>query len=82
MRDIDDLRMEIDLIDHEIFDLLRQRFACVHKIGVAKKISERIVTDADREKMLIDRAIEQTGFDRSFIEAFYQVIMEESKRRQ
>ena len=79
---IDVLREEIDAIDRQIFDLLGARFACAHEIGVAKKANGHAITDLDREKVLIDRAVAQTGFDRRFVEDFYAVIIARSKEQQ
>lgn len=76
------LREEIDAIDRQIFDLLIARFAYAHEIGVAKKAGGHAITDLNREKVLIDRAVAQTGFDREFIESFYSVIIARSKEQQ
>ena len=76
------LRNEIDAIDRQIFDLLVARFACAHKIGDAKKAGGYAITDLNRENVLIDRAVAQTGFDRGFIENFYAVIIARSKEQQ
>ncbi len=76
------LREEIDAIDRQIFDLLVARFTCAHEIGVAKKANGYAITDLNRENVLIDRAVAQTGFDRGFIENFYAVIIARSKEQQ
>lgn len=80
--EISALREKIDVIDRQIFDLLVARFACAREIGVAKKTSGREVTDMEREKFLVDRAMVQTGFDRVFVEKLYAVIIARSKDQQ
>ncbi|MFO7992167.1 MAG: chorismate mutase [Thermoplasmata archaeon] len=53
---IHELRERIDQIDKEILKLLHERIAVAKEIGKIKRERGIPITDADREKMVLDRA--------------------------
>ncbi len=79
------LRAQIDEIDHQILDLLRQRNDVVEKVAEVKKNTGFGIRDFVREKdLLSDRAqrAEKAGLRREVIESLFRVILWASRDRQ
>lgn len=54
---LDKLREEIDRIDAQLVELLKQRAACVHQVGEAKRASGAPTFVPERESALIDKLL-------------------------
>ena len=79
------LRAEIDLIDHQILDLLCQRNAIVEKVAAVKKNTGFGIRDFVREQeLLADRGqrAESAGLRSEVIESLFRVILWASRDRQ
>ena len=56
MKEIDDLRAELDGIDDQIVDLAARRLAVVARIGALKAQNDRALFDRERERVVLERA--------------------------
>lgn len=56
MERIHELRERIDEIDEEILELLDERVAVAKKIGEIKRERNILITDAEREEEVLERA--------------------------
>lgn len=78
MKQLDDLRTELDEIDYEILNLLAKRFEKIKLIGELKKEKNIPVLQKNREKIVIDRAKNvalENNIDPVYFEKIYKVIM-------
>ena len=73
MKNIEDLRVNIDKVDDEIIKLLNERMEYVKKIGELKNASGGHIYRPEREKAIISRleSIASKNLDRKAIEAIY-----------
>lgn len=74
---LDDIRKQIDTIDHQLLDLLSQRADLVHEVGVVKKRDGLQIYAPEREQALLNRLIEmnQGRLPEKSIRAIYREIM-------
>lgn len=82
---IDRLRAEIDLIDENLLDLLKERMAISRRIGQYKKDHNIAILQLARWDTLLDDMIRkggQTGLGEHFLRALFNDIHEESVRVQ
>jgi chorismate mutase len=79
---IADFRKELDLIDGDLFVLLKKRFAICEKIGNHKKSHGMPIENLEREKLMIEDKVKKSGLPGDFVEALYHLIFDESKRLQ
>jgi len=73
-------RQEIDRIDRELIDLLAERFAQTHKVGLLKAANSLKAVDADREaQKLADlrQLCEAKGLNAELVAGLFTRIMEE-----
>jgi monofunctional chorismate mutase len=56
--DLDEIRSNINLIDKEIVKLLEGRFNLVINVGQYKKLNNKNIFDAEREKIVIEKSKE------------------------
>lgn len=75
-------RNMISKLDFQIFQLLKQRFGIVKRIGQYKKRNGLAVRDRKREEELIEKQISQIKLNPQFIKNLYKLIFKESVRRQ
>ena len=54
---LDELRQEIDRIDAQLIELLKQRAACVHQVGDTKRASGAPIFVPERESALIEKLL-------------------------
>ena len=54
---LDELRQEIDRIDAQLVELLKQRAACVHEVGETKRASNSPIFVPERESALISKLL-------------------------
>ena len=79
------LRAEIDIIDHQILELLGKRNAVVEKVAAVKKTTGFGIRDFTREKELLqDRGAraQSAGLRSEVIESLFRVILWASRDRQ
>jgi len=74
---LDDIRKQIDAIDHQLLDLLSQRADLVHEVGVVKKRDGLQIYAPDREQALLTRLIDMNRgrLPEKSIRAIYREIM-------
>ena len=83
MNNLEDLRKEIENIDHSILELLQKRFNIVKDIGLLKDGSD--VEDDAREQELFNMYQEwsaELGLDMDLVKGLFERIILESKRIQ
>jgi chorismate mutase len=80
--DLDNWRREIDSVDNEIMKLLVKRFEITKKIRIYKKANNLPVMDKQREEHVLREKTGSSGLPRQFIQDFYKIIFEESRRIQ
>lgn len=74
---LDDIRRQIDSIDHNLLDLLTRRADLVHEVGVVKKRDGLQIYAPEREESLLRRLVEmnQGRLPEKSIRAIYREIM-------
>lgn len=74
---LEDIRKQIDLIDHDLLNLLSQRADLVHEVGVIKKRDGLQIYAPEREQALLDRllTLNQGRLPEKSIRAIYREIM-------
>lgn len=83
MTKLEQLRKEIDSIDHEIFELLERRFECTDAVGRYKKAHHLDIFNPKREEEILQKIADR--FDSEIapsIQEIYQILMEISKKHQ
>ena len=74
---LDELRKEIDSIDAQIVDLLKQRARCVHGVGEIKKASGAPTFVPERETALIDKLMKLNNGElpeKSLLSIYRQIV--------
>ncbi len=72
MDKLETLRNKLDALDHEIWALLDQRFACVDEIGKYKKTINKDIKDTKRETEILNN-IKDYQYD-AYIKRLYQYL--------
>ncbi|MBC7981032.1 MAG: prephenate dehydratase [Armatimonadetes bacterium] len=74
---LEEIRTQIDLIDHDLLNLLSRRADLVHEVGVIKKRDGLQIYAPEREQALLDRlvSINQGRLPEKSIRAIYREIM-------
>lgn len=74
---LDDIRTQIDAIDHDLLDLLSRRADLVHQVGLVKKRDGLQIYAPEREEALLRRLVElnQGRLPEISIRAIYREIM-------
>lgn len=54
--DLEQLRDGINKIDHQLMQLLDQRFELVKQVGAYKKENKLPIVDNDRQKLILEKA--------------------------
>lgn len=76
---LQEYRGEIDIIDHEIMEILVRRFAVARKIGALKSAAGLSVVSPARAAMVIERASQrgaEKGLDPEFVRQFYTLMLD------
>ncbi|RMI03558.1 MAG: 3-deoxy-7-phosphoheptulonate synthase [Calditrichaeota bacterium] len=71
------MRREIDLIDHELLEVISRRAALVDRIGQFKKARNMTILQVRRWEQLLEDRLKQArilGLDEQFVREFYQMI--------
>lgn len=85
---LDELRKEINVIDLELLQKLRERMNLSKKIGLYKKINKIEVLDKSREELLLNFLINseikvfENKMNEEFINELWNIIMNYSKKNQ
>lgn len=83
--EIEKLRSKIDVLDYQLLDILKQRFAITDEIGAIKKSQNVAILQLDRWKSIVDSRIDyaqKQGLQTDFIKAILEEIHKESIRKQ
>ena len=82
-RDLSELRVEIDQIDRQVVDLLRQRMMVANEVAEYKRERDLPVLDSGRERALLAKVTGQAGEEfASGVRAVYQSILSASRSYQ
>ncbi len=82
---LENLRLRIDAIDHEILEVLAARMQIVKQIGQYKKENKVTALQVSRWSQLLDNRLSiahKLGLDEEFIKTMFQIIHEDSVRQQ
>ena len=79
-RDIQELRTEIDQIDRQIVDLLKQRLDTANEVAEYKRERNLPVLDSNRENALMQKISDQAGEEMSpYIRSIYHAMLSNSR---
>lgn len=81
MRNLSELRMEIDALDKNLVEILEKRFKVVKEVGDYKKQNNLPIFDEQREKEVIEskRELLSNEEDFKYYKKIFQLIMDISK---
>ncbi len=79
---LESLRSEIDAIDVRFVELFVRRLSLMGRIAEAKKASGVALTDAGREREILERLSALAPGEGDAVRALYRTIFEISKERQ
>ena len=82
MEEIAELREMINQVDSDVLKLIEDRFEVAREIGKYKKENNLAIEDLAREKEIIDSKIKSSSLNPGFVERFFKLLFEESKRLQ
>ena len=82
MKDLSEIRAEINRVDRELVALFCRRMDCAKAVGEYKKENGVPVLNLDREKEILDRVEEEGGEYGIYTRLMYQNIMELSRALQ
>lgn len=83
--ELETLRSKIDVLDYQLIDVLKQRFAITNEIGEIKKSHNVAVLQIDRWKKVLEsrsKYAENIGLSRELIAALFSEIHKESIKEQ
>ncbi|MCK4670740.1 MAG: chorismate mutase [Nanoarchaeota archaeon] len=79
MKNLNNLRKQIEIIDIDIIRLLKKRFLIAKKIGKIKIDTNGTIKDKEREKQIIKRLIDKNkNINKEFICRLYKIIFKYS----
>ena len=82
-RDIQELRVEIDRIDRQIVELLKQRLATANEVAEYKRERDLPVLDSGRERALLAKIADQSGEEfEPYIQSIYHTMLSSSRSYQ
>lgn len=82
MRDLSEIRVEIDSIDNEIIKLFKKRMDCAKEVGIYKKENNIPVLNQGRENEILDEVEKKGGEYGAHARLLYSNIMELSRALQ
>lgn len=82
MKDLSEIRVEIDKIDSELIELFRKRMDCAKAVGLYKKENNIPVLNQNRENEILDSVEEKGGEYGSHARLLFSNIMELSRALQ
>ena len=82
MRELQDLRNEIDAVDDALIALLKQRLALSREVAEYKAAKNLPVYDAAREQAILDKAAAECGGQKDAIQAVFSAVLDASRKEQ
>lgn len=82
MKDLSEIRVEIDKIDNELIELFKRRMDCAKAVGMYKKASKTAVLNQKRENEILDKVEKMGGEYGAHARLLYSNIMELSRALQ
>lgn len=82
MRDLNEIREEINKIDAQLIELFKQRMDCARDVGVYKQANNIPVLNPEREQAILDKVDEMGGEYGAYARLLYSNIMELSRALQ
>lgn len=82
MRDLSEIRVDIDKIDNELIELFKKRMNCAKEVGIYKKANNIPVLNQQRENEILDSVAERGGEYGSHARLLFSNIMELSRALQ
>lgn len=82
MKDLSEIRVEIDEIDNQLIELFKKRMDCAKAVGYYKKEKNIPVLNTDRENEILDSVAERGGEYGAHARLLYSNIMELSRALQ
>ncbi|MDO4830254.1 MAG: prephenate dehydratase [Clostridia bacterium] len=82
MRDLNDIRTEIDSIDNQLIELFKRRMDCAKEVGFYKKANNIPVLNEKRENEILDEVEKRGGEYGAHARLLYSNIMELSRALQ
>lgn len=82
MRNLSEIRSDIDRIDSEIIELFKKRMDCAKEVGIYKKSQNTPVLNQDRENDILDAVEKKGGEYGAHARLLYSNIMELSRALQ
>lgn len=82
MRDLDEIRKDINMIDAELLELFIERMDCAREVGEYKKANNIPILNAEREKEILDKVAEESGEYGVYARELYKKLMELSRELQ
>lgn len=82
MKDLNQIRQEIDSIDKQLIELFKQRMDCAKAVGEYKKANSIPVLNQSRENQVLDKVENMGGEYGTFARLLYSNIMELSRALQ
>lgn len=79
MRDLNEIRKEINSIDEQLVKLFVQRMDCSKAVAEYKKANNIPILNVDREQEVLDRAAAESGDYASYTRRLYEKIMKLSR---
>ena len=83
--EIEKLRNKIDVLDYQLIDILKQRFAITDEIGAIKKSQNVAILQLDRWKSIVESRVDyaqRQGLQTDFVKVILEEIHKESIRKQ
>lgn len=80
MRDLKEIRKDIDKIDNQLIELFKQRMDCARDVGIYKQANNIPVFNEGRENEILDAVEEKGGEYGASARLLYSNIMELSGR--
>jgi len=85
MKNLEEFRRDLDIIDKQILELLSKRVALSHKIALYKKAYNIPVVVPERERVVLHQLSKTApcyGLDEDFVFAIFKLIIDNSSRIQ
>ena len=84
-KSLEDLRKEIDELDHQILDILAKRFSVVKQVGDLKTVKNLPIVDEKRREELLEtlgQKAKQFGLSADFIKKLFKEIHDHAMEMQ
>lgn len=82
MKDLNEIRKEINEIDDELIELFKRRMDCAEEVAYYKKANNIAVLNEEREKEILDKVEEKCGVYGQSARILFSNIMELSRELQ